>query len=85
MLWEMGRRLVGFGVIAQPDDIFWLTQDEADQPQLPSILATPLDLWRRLLKHRKAVIQAERQLTPPPVLPPKSKWMGLDLGYVCGG
>jgi phosphohistidine swiveling domain-containing protein len=80
MLLELGRRLVEIGAIAQPNDVFWLYEEEAEQ------IAGALDEGKSVnsmvdaVKRRKAVWRAEKRVAPPPVLPPKSKWMGLDLG-----
>ncbi|MFN2269393.1 MAG: PEP-utilizing enzyme, partial [Anaerolineae bacterium] len=80
MLRELGRRLVESGALSQVDDVFWLIEDEANQAAevldkgktIPSFVAS--------VQHRKEVWRTEKRATPPPVLPPKSKWMGLDLG-----
>jgi phosphohistidine swiveling domain-containing protein len=80
MLRELGRRLVQAGAVAQPDDVFWLLQDETDQAAEALDRGEVIPSFAASVKHRKAVWQAEMRATPPPVLPPKSKWMGLDLG-----
>ncbi|MBN1872677.1 MAG: hypothetical protein JXA33_00470, partial [Anaerolineae bacterium] len=80
MLRELGCRLVQAGAIAQPDDVFWLHQDEADQSAAALDRGETLQVFIECVEQRKAVWQAEMRATPPPVLPPKSKWMGLDLG-----
>ncbi|MBN1535610.1 MAG: hypothetical protein JW908_02675 [Anaerolineales bacterium] len=80
MLREMGRRLFESGVIAQPDDVFWLLEKEVDQAAAALDTHNPINPMEDVVKHRKAVCCAEKQATPPPVLPPKSKFYGLDLG-----
>jgi pyruvate,water dikinase len=79
MLRELGRRLVESGAIEQPDDIFWLLEAEADRVAEAFDRGEDIDSFVELVEQRKAVWQAEMRATPPPVLPPKSKWMGLDL------
>jgi pyruvate,water dikinase len=79
MLRELGRRLVEFGAIEQPDDVFWLLEAEADRVAEALDKNEAIHSFVELLEQRKAVWQAEMRATPPPVLPPKSKWMGLDL------
>ncbi len=80
MLRELGRRLVESGAIEQPDDVFWLLEAEADRAAGALDKGEAMHTFVELVEQRKAVWQAEMRATPPPVLPPKSKWMGLDLG-----
>jgi phosphoenolpyruvate synthase/pyruvate phosphate dikinase len=80
MLREMGRRLVQAGVIEQADDVFWLLEAEADQVAEALDRGEAIPSFVAQVEHRKAIWRAEMRATPPPVLPPKSKWMGLDLG-----
>jgi phosphoenolpyruvate synthase/pyruvate phosphate dikinase len=80
MLRELGRRLVESGAIEQRDDVFWLLEAEADRAAEASDKGEAIQSFVELVEQRKAVWQAEMRATPPPVLPPKSKWMGLDLG-----
>jgi phosphoenolpyruvate synthase/pyruvate phosphate dikinase len=79
MLRELGRRLVESGAIEQPDDVFWLLEAEADRAAEALDKGEAVQSSVELVEQRKAVWQAEMRATPPPVLPPKSKWMGLDL------
>jgi phosphoenolpyruvate synthase/pyruvate phosphate dikinase len=80
MLRELGRRLVQAGAVEQPDDVFWLFQDEVEQAAGALGKGEFISFMTDAVKRRKAVWRAEQRATPPPVLPPKSKWMGLDLG-----
>ncbi|MDY7078582.1 MAG: PEP/pyruvate-binding domain-containing protein [Chloroflexota bacterium] len=79
MLLELGRRLVGVGAIAQPNDVFWLYEEEAEQVAGALDEGKPVNSMSDAVKQRQAVWRAEKRVAPPPVLPPKSKWMGLDL------
>jgi phosphohistidine swiveling domain-containing protein len=79
MLLELGRRLVGVGAIAQPDDVFWLYEEEVEQAAGALDEGESMNSMVDAVKRRKAVWRAEKRVAPPPVLPPKSKWMGLDL------
>ncbi len=69
MLRELGRRLVEGGWIEQPDDLFWLKEDEVEQA------AARLDRGERLVGsgatvlQRKAIWRAARRATPPRSLP----------------
>jgi phosphoenolpyruvate synthase/pyruvate phosphate dikinase len=80
MLRELGRRLVESGAIEQPDDVFWLLEAEADRAAEALDKGEAIQSFVERVEQRKAVWQAEMRVTPPPVLPPKSRWMGLDLG-----
>ncbi|MBN1812577.1 MAG: hypothetical protein JXA14_12130 [Anaerolineae bacterium] len=79
MLLELGRRLAQAGGIERPDDVFWLFQEEAEQAADALDKGESVDSKVDAVKRRKAVWRAEKRVAPPPVLPPKSKWMGLDL------
>jgi len=84
MLLELGRRLVQAGAIEQPNDVFWLFQAEAEQAAGALDKGESINSMGDAVKERKAVWRAEQRATPPPVLPPKSKWMGLDLNMFVG-
>ena len=79
MLLELGRRLVEVGAIAQPNDVFWLYEEEAQQVAGALDKGKTVNSMSDAVEQRKAVWRAEKRVAPPPVLPPKSKWMGLDL------
>jgi phosphoenolpyruvate synthase/pyruvate phosphate dikinase len=80
MLRELGRWLVESGAVEQVDDVFWLYQDEAGRAAEALDKGEVIHSFVEPVRQRKAVWRAEMRATPPPVLPPKSKWMGLDLG-----
>ncbi|MFL7793805.1 MAG: PEP-utilizing enzyme, partial [Anaerolineae bacterium] len=76
MLHELGRRFVQAGAIAQPDDIFWLQADEvrdviANLPQGRNL--------RDDVKERQSTHETLKRVTPPPMLPPKKKYLGFDM------
>ena len=80
MLLELGRRMAIGGVITEAEDIFWLHEEEVDQA------AAQLDQGHELsiqlqttIRQRKATWQAQKRITPPPVLPRRSKLIGFDL------
>ena len=60
MLLELGRRLVGDGVIGRPEDVFWLRREE--------ILAAPTDRSEAVAR-RKETWRGRRRATPPQLLP----------------
>ncbi|HEU0235643.1 MAG TPA: PEP/pyruvate-binding domain-containing protein [Candidatus Limnocylindrales bacterium] len=58
---EQGRRLAGAGVIDRPEDVFYLEAAElwaADENR------------RELIAARRAIRDARKKLTPPPIIPP---------------
>jgi len=78
MLYELGCRFVGAGVIEDPDDIYWLeerevegTADHLDRGETPNILTGKVS-------ERRAVWRAAKRLTPPVALP-QMKIFGRDL------
>lgn len=79
MLLELGRRFVQAGVIEQADDIFWLVQAEAEQAAAALDQSQPVERLAERIPQRKAVWRAEKRLTPPTMLPPSTKWMGIDV------
>jgi pyruvate,water dikinase len=80
MLRELGRRFAQAGTIAQPDHIFWLTVDEVQDvmANLPQIQNLGKDLAGRVAQ-RQATHEALKRVTPPPMLPPRKKYMGIDM------
>jgi rifampicin phosphotransferase len=64
MLREIGRRLQAAGVIAEPDDVFWLRRSEIDQT-----LGSLVDQ----VEQRKELWRGQRRATPPQLLP-KGGW-----------
>jgi pyruvate,water dikinase len=84
MLREVGRRLVERGVIEQPDDVFWLTEDEVgraaaelDRDGVPDSLASTVP-------QRKATWRAARRAAPPLALP-QIKLFGVDIAELKSG
>ncbi|MBN1886887.1 MAG: hypothetical protein JW850_02820 [Thermoflexales bacterium] len=79
MLRELGGRFVLAGVIAQDQDVFWLEEDQVRQVVAAlegGNLSTNL---AECVAQRKARHEALRHVTPPPTLPPKKKYMGIDM------
>ncbi len=70
LLRELGRRFAAEGLIAEPDDVFWLTGEEAERA------ATALDAGRPIgpdadaaIAARKATWRGNRLVNPPGWLP----------------
>ncbi|HET7090125.1 MAG TPA: PEP/pyruvate-binding domain-containing protein, partial [Anaerolineae bacterium] len=69
MLRELGRRFTVGGLIEQPDDVFWLTQDEVEQAVARLDRGESLNSLSALVLQRKAAWRAARRLAPPMMLP----------------
>jgi len=80
MLRELGRRFAQVGAIAQPDDIFWLKADEVRDvvANLSQVQSLRQDMAESI-GQRKATHEALKRVTPPPMLPPRKKYMGFDM------
>jgi len=79
MLRELGRRFVEGGMVEQPDDIFWLNQDEVEQAAARLDRGEALDCLSATIPQRKAAWRAARRATPPMMLP-QMKFLGIDVG-----
>jgi phosphohistidine swiveling domain-containing protein len=85
MLRELGRRFVAAGAIADADDIYWLEESEVESMitalENDLVLSSMVDI----VKERKKLWQARKQVTPPPQLPPGKKFLGFDVEGVLTG
>ncbi|CAI3803683.1 PEP/pyruvate-binding domain-containing protein [Pseudarthrobacter sp. MM222] len=92
LLLELGQRLVGSGVIAQPDDVFWLRRQElqsaiefglaAVAPGAPAAVAiTGADRPVRsaVVEERKMLWRGQAKAAAPQLLP-ESRWMERAFG-----
>jgi pyruvate,water dikinase len=79
MLREVGRRFVEGGMIEQPDDIFWLNQDEVECAAASLDRGEALGCLVATVPQRKATWRAARRAVPPIMLP-QVKFLGLDIG-----
>ncbi len=75
MLGELGQRLVEAGMLAQTGDVYWLYETEADQAAAALDRGKKLSPMTEAISQRKAVWQAEQQVTPPVGLPVGSKFL----------
>ena len=69
MLRELGCRFVAAGSIEQPDDIFWLTQNEVEQAVAQIDRGERADRLNALVPPRKAAWRAALRSSPPMMLP----------------
>ena len=80
LLRELGSRAAHLGALTEPNDVFWLTAEEADG------IAAALDAGERALtphdesvQQRKALWRGRVQVTPPPALPVGKKFLGFNM------
>jgi len=82
VLRELGGRLVDAQVLERPEDVFWMEQGElAEAAAALDRGETPPAMAYRV-RERIAFAQAAAQVTPPPILPPSNKVMGISMGEV---
>jgi pyruvate,water dikinase len=75
---ELGGRFVAADVIQQTDDIFWLEKNEVDACVQNLEHGIELKNLSVLVEGRKAFNKKVQQETPPPMMPMKKKYMGID-------
>jgi phosphohistidine swiveling domain-containing protein len=79
MLHELGRRMVRSGIMESPEDIYWLRKDEIRAALEGLDRGETGESKAEEIVQRKALWQARKQVTPPPVLPPKKKMLGINV------
>ena len=85
---ELGRRSVDLGVIREADDAFWLTHDELERVAavLDSERPGPdLDSFGEVVDERKATWRARKRVTPPQVLPERSRFTAMERLFPASG
>lgn len=79
ILRELGRRLAQAGAIAQSEDIYWLEADEVHQSVAAVERGEQLGSLAGCVAQRQATHEALKRVTPPPMLPPKKRYLGIDM------
>jgi pyruvate,water dikinase len=79
MLRELGCRFAHAGVIEGAEDIFWLQADQVRDAVAALERGEPPAALAGDVAQRKARHEALKRATPPPMLPPKKKYMGIDM------
>ncbi|MEJ2709514.1 MAG: PEP/pyruvate-binding domain-containing protein [Anaerolineales bacterium] len=86
LLEELGRRLVERRALEAPEDIYWLEEDEVRQAADRLEHNQEPRRMTEEVQARKDLWQARKQATPPPQLPPKAKYLGMDWEqFLAGG
>jgi pyruvate,water dikinase len=78
LLRELGRRLVQAGALLEPDDIFWLEAGEIEKRIADLQAGEIVGALSRPIAARKAAWEAASQVTPPPMIPYKKKYLGFN-------
>ncbi len=78
MLRELGHRLAQAGMIIRGEDIFWLEANELSEVITAWERGESVSNLNERVARRKATHTALEQVTPPPMLPPRIKYLGID-------
>ncbi len=79
LLRELGNRLVAASVIVRPDDIYWLEQAELEQTVAALDRGVAVEPMATCVEQRVKRYQSLKRITPPPTLPPRKKYLGIDM------
>ena len=79
MLRELGGRLAEAGGIAASEDIFWLEAEQVRRAVDALERGEPLRDMTEDVARRQATHEALKQVIPPPMLPPRKKYMGINM------
>ncbi|MBN1581752.1 MAG: phosphoenolpyruvate synthase, partial [Anaerolineae bacterium] len=81
MLRELGDRFVQAGSIGEAEDIFWLQADEVQSAMTVLNRGEPLANLAESVAQRQTRHVALARVTPPPMLPPRKKYMGINMEH----
>jgi pyruvate,water dikinase len=79
MLSELGSRFAQAGGIAQCADIFWLEAEQVRQGVAALQNGQPVVDMAADVAQRKARHEMLKHTTPPPTLPPRKRYMGINM------
>jgi pyruvate,water dikinase len=82
VLRELGRRLLEAGAIESPDDVYWMEREELQECAAALDQGAALPSMADRVRERTEFARAAERLTPPPVLPPSRKVMGIAMDEV---
>jgi phosphoenolpyruvate synthase/pyruvate phosphate dikinase len=85
LLHKLGSRIAAAGAITNPDDIYWLEQNEVETMVSALEKNQALSIMIDTVQERKEIWQARKQVTPPPQLPPGKKFLGFNVEAVLTG
>lgn len=73
-LGELGRRIAARGALTAPEDIYWIYEEELDAMIAALENGSPMPDINAEISARKEEWAARLKITPPPLLPEKSRW-----------
>lgn len=78
MLLELGSRIAEAGGIQEAEQIFWLEKSEVEDMIAALERNQPLENRLNVIEERIYEWNLANQVTPPPMLPPRDKYLGFD-------
>jgi len=78
MLHTLGEHFVKSSALQEAGDIFWLEKREVEGAKAALEGGRPLESMLEQVEQRKAFWQKARQAAPPPMIPPRKKYLGIN-------
>jgi pyruvate,water dikinase len=79
LLIELGRRITATGLLNDPEDVFWLSEEELENAIHALSEDRHLECLEGEITRRKARVKAAQKLSPPVQLPPSDTYMGIPI------
>jgi len=79
MLYTLGERFMKAGVLREPGDIFWVEKSEIDKAVVALEAGDTLESMSGCVNQRKALWKKAKAAEAPPILPPRKKYMGINI------
>jgi pyruvate,water dikinase len=79
MLHELGCRLMAAEAIDQAGDVYWLERGELDWMVAALDRAEKPESFAERVEQRRSRWQQLKEIAPPPMLPPRKRYMGIDM------
>jgi rifampicin phosphotransferase len=76
-LHAMGEQLKESNVVNEADDIYWLEKDEIEGVLVALAAGSALESLSAKIEQRKAFWTKAKAATPPPMLPPRKRFLGI--------
>jgi pyruvate,water dikinase len=82
---ELGQRLTSIGTLTNRDDVFFLNTEELARAIRAAINNTALPEYQNVATDRRALREARRQLSPPPIIGERPSHWGKEPSSVIDG
>ena len=79
LLAELGRRFVQASSLAQSEDVFWLEAEQMGRAVAALERGEPMADMAADVAQRRSRHEVLKHAVPPPMLPPRKKYMGVDM------